>query len=67
METLGGKTSLGTSKVVAEEQAAFVLYRDKVLAIGPIDSEEKAAAYREILKDYMPAVRDFCKNDPFFR
>lgn len=62
MKALGGKTALGTSEVVAKEQAAFTIYRGEILALAPINSEEKAAKYREIIRGYMPAVVEIEKK-----
>lgn len=58
MKELGGKTSLGTSAVVAAELARFNAYRDEMIALGPIDSEEKSLALRKVLVKYFPGLRE---------
>lgn len=54
---LGGKTSLGTSVVVAEFLAVFNIYKAKVLALAPINTPEKAHEYRKLIAEFMPETK----------
>jgi flagellar biosynthesis GTPase FlhF len=38
---------------ISDELAEFFKYKDELLAILPINCEEKASKYREILKKYL--------------
>jgi hypothetical protein len=59
---LGGKTSLGTSSVVAGELKAFVEYREATFAVmakhgGAINSEAAAHDLRTVIAAYMPLAK----------
>ena len=59
---LGGKTSLGTSAVVAADLAAFNDYRSKMDSVlarhgGAINSEEAALELRGVIASFMPETK----------
>lgn len=56
-EFLGGKTALGLSKVVADEQAKFREYRDAILELIPINTNEKAHKLRTVTAKFMPELK----------
>lgn len=57
---LGGKTSLGTSAVVAAELATFAAYREAIRGVlarhGAINTEEAARDLRRVIAEAMPDV-----------
>ncbi len=53
---LGGRTSLGISPVIQEEQERNQGLVDAVKALTPINTEAKAAQYREALQKAYPKL-----------
>ena len=55
---LGGKVSTGQSAEHSAQLAEFQEFKKDVLALIPINTEEKARKYREILIARKPEMKD---------
>jgi hypothetical protein len=53
---LGGKFARGLSPVCDAEAAALHGFKEKVLALVPINTNEKAAEYRKLIREFMPST-----------
>lgn len=58
IKSLGGKHSLGTSSVIAEEQRNFETYKKRLNDLGVVNSEESAHKLRGIIADFMPDTKE---------
>jgi hypothetical protein len=57
IKALGGKHALGTSPVCEAEKAALKAHKERLEAIGVIDSEAKAKEYRAALAIMFPNLK----------
>jgi hypothetical protein len=58
---IGGKASLGLSAALIKESELFKEYREKLFALLPINSNEKAVQYGELFNQYFPLSQEAMK------